>query len=76
MRAIYGTVLSASHLICLNDPWQVTDYRLALKMGSHAVNGPTWHEAGLPPFRWSNWPHVAHKGMRDEYRTEWELQEP
>ena len=54
---------------------QVTDYRLALKMGSHAVNGPTWGP-GLPPFAWKDWTKLPHKGMREEYKTEWELQEP
>ena len=44
-------------------------------MGSHAVNGPTWGP-GLPPFAWKDWPKLAHRGMRDEYRTEWELQQP
>ncbi|GAX76035.1 hypothetical protein CEUSTIGMA_g3478.t1 [Chlamydomonas eustigma] len=55
---------------------KVTNYRLALQMSSIAVNGPTWNDHGLPPFRWAEWKDVAHFGMRDEYRTEWELQEP
>lgn len=53
----------------------MTNYRLALQLTAEAVNGPTWGE-GMPPFSWSDWPHVAHRGMRQVFNTQWELQAP
>lgn len=54
---------------------KVTNYRMALRMSSEAVNGPAWGP-GLPPFSWADWPNVMHKGMREVWDTEWELQAP
>lgn len=57
---------------------KVTSYRLALALQAEAVNGPAWAADGngQPPFSWAKWKGIAHRGMIDTYRTEFELHEP
>lgn len=48
--------------VCASVCLQVTSYKLALRMESEVVGGPT--AQGQPVFEWGNsWPDFEHKGM-------------
>lgn len=49
--------------------------RLALEMASEAVSGPAYGP-DMPPFQWSKFKDVAHRGMIAKYDTTFELQKP
>lgn len=42
------------------------------------MNGPAWagDGNGQPAFSWDKWRHVAHRGMIEAYKTQFELQAP
>ncbi|GFH22241.1 phospholipase B-like, partial [Haematococcus lacustris] len=83
-QAFDSLVAGLSYQVCSRakllrrDAGNVTNYAMGLAMQAEAVNGPAWAADGngQPPFSWSAWPHVAHRGMINTYRTAFEMQEP
>ena len=47
---------------------------MALSFQALAVNGPT--AQNLPPFQWTEFPHILHNGQPELWDFEFELQDP
>ena len=57
---------------------KITDYRMAMKMESKVLTGPTT-ENGQPPFKWSDSPDfgsVLHEGVNECYDFQWQTMSP
>jgi hypothetical protein len=55
---------------------KVTNYSLAMQMGSEAINAPPYGN-GLAPFEWGGrWAEFSHRGMPQSMTAEFELQQP